>query len=190
MTRAPSLATQLLMCVLILKTSHRPDGIFTCFARVLAGWRCAHRRWHGDLLIVHHHWQHSFFCACMFESSHRPDGKIADALASTLACTTAADALVNYTVGTCRRDLEFSHRPDGIFTCFALVFAGRRCLCPGWLGDLLIVHHHGQHGSICACSCSRSKVPIAPVGIPADLPNRLSSFNSDRYLVLSGKCTC
>jgi len=32
------------------------------------------------------------------KTSHRPDGKIADALASTLACTTAADALVNYSL--------------------------------------------------------------------------------------------
>jgi hypothetical protein len=31
----------------------------------------------------------------MFKSSHRPDWKVADVLASTLACTTAADALVN-----------------------------------------------------------------------------------------------
>jgi hypothetical protein len=37
--------------------------------------------------------------------SQCPDGKITDALCSTLACTTANDALVN-TVGTCRRDLE------------------------------------------------------------------------------------
>ena len=121
-------------------------------------------------------------------------------LASTLACTTAADALVNYSLyvpqrpskvpiapmgkvltcacldsrlQNCERfgqlqyvraaeTFESSHRPDGIFTCFALVLAGRRCLCPEWLGELLIVHHHGQHGSICACS--RSKVPIAPMG--------------------------
>ena len=31
-----------------------------------------------------------------FESSHRPDGKIADVLATTHAYTTAADALVNF----------------------------------------------------------------------------------------------
>jgi len=46
--RAPSLATQLLECVLMLKTSHRPDG------------------------------------------------KIADALALILACTSANDASINY----------------------------------------------------------------------------------------------
>ncbi len=34
------------------------------------------------------------------------------------------------------------------------------------------------------------KVPIAPMGRWLTCPNRLSSFNSDRYLVLSGICTC
>ena len=33
---------------------------------------------------------------CVLKTSHRPDGKNADALALILACTTAADALVNY----------------------------------------------------------------------------------------------
>ena len=47
------------MCVLMLKISHRHDGIFTCFALVLAGRRCLHLKWHGDLLIVHHQWEHS-----------------------------------------------------------------------------------------------------------------------------------
>jgi hypothetical protein len=39
-------------------------------------------------------------CTCHrdLEISHRPDGKIADVLASTLASTTAADAPVNYRV--------------------------------------------------------------------------------------------
>ena len=53
-----------------------------------------------------------------------------------------------------------SHRPDGIFTCFAGMLAGRRCCCLGWHGDLLIVHHHRQYSCLCACS----KVPIAPMG--------------------------
>ena len=58
--------------------------------------------------------------------------------------------------------LKSSHRPDGIFTCFALVLSGWRCLHQQWHGELLIVHHHGQHSLQCACSCS--KVPIAPMG--------------------------
>ena len=62
--RAPSLATQLMECVLTLKNPHRPNGILTCFALVLAGRRCLGLEWHGDLLIVHHHWQLSWFCAC------------------------------------------------------------------------------------------------------------------------------
>ena len=52
------------MCVLMFESSHRPDGILTCFALVLAGGRCVHQRRHGDLLIVRHHWQYSLHCAC------------------------------------------------------------------------------------------------------------------------------
>ena len=55
-----------------------------------------------------------------------------------------------------------SHRPDGIFTCFARMLAGRRCVHQQWHGELLIVHHHRQHS--CLCACSRSKFPIAPMG--------------------------
>jgi hypothetical protein len=35
-------------------------------------------------------------CVLTLKSSHRPDRKLADALAFVLACTTANDALVNY----------------------------------------------------------------------------------------------
>ena len=52
------------MCVLTLKISHRPDGIFTYVERAIAGWRCRRQWWLGDLLIVHHHWQLSLECAC------------------------------------------------------------------------------------------------------------------------------
>ena len=32
---------------------------FSHVCSLLAGRRCVHRQWHGELLIVHHHWQHS-----------------------------------------------------------------------------------------------------------------------------------
>ena len=38
-----------------------PRWDFHMFWLVLAGRRCAHQQWHGELLIVHHHWQ---LCAC------------------------------------------------------------------------------------------------------------------------------
>ena len=111
----------------------------------LAGRRCRCWGWHCELLIVHHHWQHSRRCACSRSKvpiapmgfSHvlrvcsqgggvavsggtvsfssctitgntavnvrahaqnfpSPDGKIADALALILACTSANDASINY----------------------------------------------------------------------------------------------
>ena len=64
--------------------------------------------------------------ALTLKISHRPGGENADALALILACTTANNASIN-TVGTRHRDLKISHGPNGIFTCFALVLAGRRC---------------------------------------------------------------
>ena len=42
------------------------------------------------------------------------------------------------------------------------MLAGRRCCHQRWLGDLLIMHYHGQHSL--PSMCSRSKVPIAPMG--------------------------
>jgi hypothetical protein len=126
------------ICLKLSYSSHRPNGIFTCFALVLAGRRCLRRKWHGDHLIVHHQWQLSWtgtckpclqiprmqtshcLCACPNSRLHycehfgqlqyvraaetwksslkfpSPRGNIADVLASTLACTTANDALVNY----------------------------------------------------------------------------------------------
>ena len=47
------------------------------------------------------------------KGSHRPDGKITDVLASTLARTTAADTLVNYSLMYVPQRPVFSHRPDG-----------------------------------------------------------------------------
>ena len=49
----------------------------------------------------------------MLKISHRPDGKIAIALASTLACTTAGLTLRSTTVCTCRRYLQFPIAPMG-----------------------------------------------------------------------------
>jgi hypothetical protein len=63
--------------------------------------------------------------------------------------------------GTCRRDLESSHRPDGRLTLCSL-FAGRRCRSLWRHSGHHIVHHQWEYSYLCACSCS--KVPIAPMG--------------------------
>jgi hypothetical protein len=51
--------------------------------------------------------------AFAFKSSHRPDGKIADTLTSTHACTTAADALVKYRMYVPQRPSMFPIAPMG-----------------------------------------------------------------------------
>ena len=56
-------------------------------------------------------------CVLMFKSSHGPDGKIADALASTLAYTTAADAPVNYRLMYVLRDSKFPIPKGKLLTC-------------------------------------------------------------------------
>ena len=49
----------------------------------------------------------------MFKTSHRPDGKNTDVLALILACTTAANASVIFSMYVPQRTLKTSHRPDG-----------------------------------------------------------------------------
>ena len=61
----------------------------------------------------------------------------------------------------CALIFKTSHHPHGRLT-FCSLFAGRRCLCQFWHSDLVIVHHHWQHSLQCACS--RSKIPITPMG--------------------------
>ena len=55
----------------------------------------------------------------MFKSSHRPNRKSADVLASTLACTTADNALVNCSWYVPQRP-DILHRPHVILTICAL----------------------------------------------------------------------
>jgi len=66
---------------------------------------------------VHHQWEHSSWlgarAALILKNSQCPDGKITDVLASTLARTTAADTLVNYSLMYVPQRPVFSHRPDG-----------------------------------------------------------------------------
>jgi hypothetical protein len=56
--------------------------------------------------------------ALILKSSQCPDGNIADVLASTLACTTVADAPVFYSRYTFSRDLKLPIAPMGkLLTC-------------------------------------------------------------------------
>ena len=96
------------------------------------------------------------------EISQRPYGKITDVLASTLFRTTAADALVNYSLMYLLQEtLNISHRPHGRLT-FCLLFAGRRCLRRFRHGHDNVLLDLREYSLLCACSCS--KVPITPMG--------------------------
>ena len=81
---------------------------------VLAGGRCVHLlQWHSELLIVHHHGQQSCLCACSRSKVPiAPTGKLLTCLLRLLLAQ-LRPTLRSTTVCTCRRDLEFSYRPDG-----------------------------------------------------------------------------
>ena len=75
------------MCALVFKSSHHPDvGKLLTYLPDSRMHNCGRR--FGQLQGV--------LTAETLKSSHRPDGKIAEVLASTLSCTTADDAMVNY----------------------------------------------------------------------------------------------
>ena len=120
---------------------------------------------------------------CVLKTSHRPDGKIADVLALTHACTTA-NASVNYSLYVPQRPSKVPIAPMGFSHVLRFVLAGRRCVHRRWHGELLIVRHHWQHSCGCACSCS--KVPIAPMGKCLTL----MGFSHASCFVLSGWRWC
>jgi hypothetical protein len=100
-------------------------------------------------------------CVIKFKSSHRPDGNIADALASTLACA------VLYLWRTCGRDLKFPIAPMG-----------------KWLTPLLQLSLAKLRLTLLSttdCTIRISKFPIAPIERWLTCPNRLSS-NRDMYV--------
>ena len=121
---------------------HRPHGRLTC-CPLFAGRRCLCPGWHSDLVIVHYHWQHSFSCACSRSKSPiAPMGKL-------LTCLPRLSLAHRSTPGgTCRRDLESSHRPDGRLTLCSL-FAGRRCRSLWRHSGHHIVHHQWEYSWIC-----------------------------------------
>ena len=96
----------------------------------LAGGRFAYQQWHSELLIVHHHWQLSWICAC--SRSKLPIAPMGKCLApmgfshvlrlclqgggvsvesgtvSFLSCTITGNSATYV-----RAQLKTSHRPDG-----------------------------------------------------------------------------
>ena len=83
-----------------------PMGFSHVSRFVLAGWRCAHLQRHGDLLIVHHHGQHSWLCACSRSKVPiAPMGKLLTRL-PRLPLAQLRPTHRSTTVCTCRRDLQ------------------------------------------------------------------------------------
>ena len=77
-------------------------------------------------------------CVLTLKSSHRPDGKMAHALALILACATANDASINYS-GYVPQRPAISHRPHG-----------RLMFCSFLQGGGVFVHS----GTVTMTSCS------------------------------------
>jgi hypothetical protein len=109
----------------------------------------------------------------MFKSSHRPQGKlmgdsrfarclqgggvyVQGGTVAISSCTISGNGA--YSV---RAPVQYFPSLPWETHVYSL-FTGRRCLCGGWHGDLLIVHHKWELRWQCARS--RSKVPIAPMG--------------------------
>ena len=94
--RAPSLATQLTMCVLTLKSSHRPDGkMADALASTLA---CA---------TANASVNYSWYVPQRPRKLPIARWETADALASSLTCTTVADAPMNYRMYVPQRPRKF-----------------------------------------------------------------------------------
>jgi hypothetical protein len=152
--------------MLMIKSSHCPHGRLTCCS-LFAGRRCLclFRHSHDNVLL--HLREYSFLILCARSSSkvsHRPHGSLAD-MPNRLSSFNSDRSLVLRNLYVPAMPANFPSPRwdyDGIFTCFALVLAGRRCVHQQWHGNFVIVHHHWQHSSISACS--RSKFPITPMG--------------------------
>ena len=97
----------------------------------------------------------------MLETSHRPDGKIADVLALTHACTTA-NASVNYSMYVPQRPSKVPIAPMGFSHVLRVCLQG---------GGVYISGSGTVSFSLCSITgntaqwvSSCSKVPIAPMG--------------------------
>ena len=82
------------------------------------------------------------------------------------------------------------HHPHGRLT-FCFLFAGRRCLCPGWHSDHLIMHLQWE---LWFCACLSSNFPIAPMGCrESRLPTLRCSDHCDLAFLIpcpGGQCLC
>jgi hypothetical protein len=121
-------------------------------------------------------------CALMFKSSPRPHEKIADTLASTLACATA-NTSVNYTGGACHRDFEkFPSLPWETHVLLVVLQAGG--VYVGYNSAVSIVNSQ-IYSNTASVRAHVQNYPSPTMGRWLTCPNRLSSFNSDRYLDLA-----
>ena len=114
------------------------------------------------------------------------NGKIADALASTLACTTVAVWLTILSTQYVRatESLQLPDRPHARLSPVCSLFAGWRCLCPVRHSHHYFFLHLREHRKG-ARSCS--KLPVALLGYSHVLRYVLAGRWWCRHPIVSGR---
>ena len=101
--------------------------------------RCLHQQWHGDLLIVHHHWQHGFrrenWWRCRCPGWHSHDNIFLNLWEYSSIWRWRWCRCQWWHSGHLIVHHQWEHSTRWIW---------RRCLSR-WHGDLLSMHHHWQH---------------------------------------------
>ena len=167
--RAPSaVGIQLILCTLMFKSSHRPNGRLT-FCSMFAGRWCPRLFRHGHDNVFLDLWEHSWLCAR--SCSKVPIAPMGDSCLPR--CLQGGGVVVYSGTVSIVNSQVYSNHPTNVRahaqnfpsppweTHVCLLFAGRRCCCLGRhsvnreLPDLL------QHSD---CAHSSSKAPIARMG--------------------------
>jgi hypothetical protein len=176
------------MCTLTLKSAHCPMGKWlTCFSRLThaqlrtlrstTGCAC-HRDLakfpsppHGKMAdmpkstLIFHFGRYLVLIRDLYVPATPANfqfEEFADVLASTHACTTAANAPVDYSLYVLQRPEVFPSPPWETHVLLLSLFAGGRCPCPVWHGHDNVFLDLREYSYKCACLCST--FPIVQMG--------------------------